>query len=719
MVQKISWQGCALALAVLTGFAGLACNTSPRRLIRLGSLVRNGKPETVSLPAGRAVPAAFYRSEPSLNAARIARLKLQARGSARLATLTWRLAGDHGFPAFRTLSFPVAPDGAEHSYEIDMRREPYWTGRVQELRLAVDQGALDIERLTGESAEKPYRAMPLHGESHPSLPGLERIEMKLPDDLPAGSVLEVEIGLAPEYDRPGSRAVFRAWQQSGKDRDLVLEETIEGTGLGGSGWHLVRQRLSGGGGTLSLEVTASKGGQPLPEGAALWGDPVLITPGHVTGKNLVVILVDTLRADVVGAYGSREGLTPNLDRFAAEGTRFAEMTSPAPWTLPTVSSLMTGLQPQTHGAGMVIDPHFAPTGLPSGVPTLARTLRDAGFYTFGVYHNTFVNPAFGLNKGFEGYVSLEAGADVLVDRALEGMKRYSSDRRVFLYLHLFDVHTPYQPPEEECRTVARRFAPGYHGSLGCVADRNPKSSTAVPPPADRRWYEALYHAEVANVDRQIGRFLAGLHQLGHDDDTVVAVLSDHGEDFWTRLDREKEWGYDTTGDHGHTLYRELLHVPAMVRVPGRAPAVIPEAVQTVDLFPTLLHLVGVTPPPNQGQDLVPHLDGAPLPRRLLLADAMLYGQPRWSVRQGPWKLIVPRQAGPPLELYNLDQDPGETRNLAGSQPAVVASLRTLGERELAQRHKDRARFLSGGDIASAVYLDWLNVDELRSLGYLR
>ena len=136
----------------------------------------------------------------------------------------------------------------------------------------------------------------------------------------------------------------------------------------------------------------------------------------------MVVLIDTLRADRLGAYGNRNGLTPHLDRFAAESTRFAQMHAPASWTLPSVASLMTGLHPQTHGAGVRYG-EFAPTGLSGGVRTLAETLRDGGFYNLGVYHNIYVNPAFGLQQGFDEYVSIEERAAPLVDRALEDLRR--------------------------------------------------------------------------------------------------------------------------------------------------------------------------------------------------------------------------------------------------------------------------------------------------------
>jgi arylsulfatase A-like enzyme len=696
-----------------------ACDSAPRQVIRLGSLVRMEKTAPVHLPAGSASAEASYRVEAGLNAARIARLRLRARGSATLATLAWKLAGDRGFPPYRTLSFPVASDGAEHSYEVDLQREPYWTGRVEVLRLDVDQGGLDVLDLAGEPAADPYRSMSLKGESRPSLPGLGKIELELPGDLPRGSVLEAHLGLVPEYNRPGVRAVFRIVRESGGRRDLWLEDAVEGSGgeAGTGGWRLLRKEIPTGGGRLSLEVEASRGGQPLPEGVALWGDPLVVTPGKKVGKNLIVVLVDTVRADVVGAWGSREGLTPSLDRLAAQGIRFDQMLAPAPWTLPSVAALMTGLQPQTHGAGVRYG-NFAPTGLTRGVHTLAEALRDSGFFTFGVYHNIYVNPAFGLQQGFDEYAAQEERAGPLVDHALAGLRRYAPDRRFFLYLHLFDPHNPYEPPEEECRTVARRFDPDYHGTLGCSVDRRPEMP--IPPPEDRRWSEALYHGEIAYTDRQIGRLLAGLHGLGLDDDTIVAVVSDHGEEFWTRLERETEWGYEVNSDHGHTLYQELLHVPAVVRVPGRAPAVVRGPVQMADLFPTLLHLAGVQPPPSQGQDLVPLLDGGPPAQPTLIADVVLHGDVhRWSVRRGPWKLIVPREPGPPVELYDLDHDPGEARNLAASQPSIAASLRALGERELEQRRKDRARFIAGDDSMGATYLEWNHITKLRALGYLR
>jgi arylsulfatase A-like enzyme len=714
MTDPIPWRGYALALAAL---ACLACDSTPQRLIRLGRLVQSERMEPVRLPAGSAAPDAPYASHLRLNGARIARLRLRARGTAGLVTLHWKLARDDGFPPFRTLSFPVVPDGVEHSYEVDLRRNLYWLGRVDDLRLAVDQGGLEILSLTGEPAPGPYRPMSLHGENHPSLPGLGRIEVKLPDDLPPGSMLEAHLGLVPEYDRLGARAVFRAWLEREGRRELWLEEAVEGVGKGAEGWRFLRRELPGlGGGRVELEVEAERGGQPLPEGAALWGDPLVVTPGRKPGKNLVIVLVDTLRADAVGAYGSRDGLTPNIDRFAAQGVRFSEMLSPAPWTLPSVSSLMTGLQPQTHGAGIRYG-EFAPSGLVSGVHTIAEVLRESGVYTLGVYHNIYINPSFGLHQGFDEYVSLEKRAGGLVDRALAELEQYRSDRRFFLYLHLFDPHNPYEPPEPECGEAAARFLADYHGPFGCYADRLP--GRPVPPPDFRRWYEAMYRGEILYTDRQVGRFLAGLHSLGLDDDTIVVFLSDHGEELWSRADRERAWGYEPSGDHGHTLYQELLHVPAIVRVPGRAPAVVYGPVQTVDLFPTLIRLMGIEPPPSQGRDLLPLVDGAPPARPLLLADVILHGQPRWSVRRGPWKLIVPYRPGPPAELYDLEQDPGEIRNLADREPTITASLRALGEREMEQRRKDRARYIPGEASLGATYLDWDNIRKLRSLGYLR
>lgn len=728
-----------LLLLAGTGLAFLvACGGSPRGVIRLGSLVETGEVEEVRLPAGVAATAAPYRVAPGLSAARVARLRLRARGDAPLATLAWKLAGDRGFPPFRTLSFPLAPDGQERTYEIDLQREPYWTGRVEALRLAVDAGRLEILEITGEPATDPYRSMSLEGESRPALPGLARTEIRLPEeDLPRGTQLEAWLGIVPEHDRPGTRAVFRVWRetvdrpdqadrQATTRRELWIEEVVEGASRrqGRQGWRPVRKELPAGsrGGRLSLEVEATRRGRTLPEGVALWGDPVLVTPGRSAGKHLVVILVDTLRADRLGAYGNRNGLTPHLDRFAAEGIRFARMQAPSPWTLPSVASLMTGLQPQTHGAGVRYG-EFAPTGVTGGVQTLAETLRDAGFYNLGVYHNIYVNPAFGLQQGFDEYVSIEDRAAPLVDRALEGLRRTAADRRVFLYLHLFDPHNPYEPPEEECRTVARRLAPDYRGPgrlgrLGCVADRRPE--LPIPPPEDRRWHEALYDAEIAYTDRQVGRFLAGLEDLEIADDTVVLVVSDHGEEFWTRLERERALGYEPNSDHGHTVYEELLHVPAILRVPGRSPEVVESPAGLADLFPTLLRLVEVEPPPVQGKDLTPLLDGAPpAGHATQLADLILHGPPRWSVRRGPWKLIVPREPDAPLELYDLQKDPGELRDLAATRPDVVAPLRAAGERELEERRKARARFVAGDGAQSATYLEWNHITRLRSLGYLK
>ena len=124
-------------------------------------------------------------------------------------------------------------------------------------------------------------------------------------------------------------------------------------------------------------------------------------------------------------------------------------------------------------------------------------------------------------------------------------------------------------------------------------------------------------------------------------------------------------------------------------------------------------------PPNQGKDLVPVLDGGPPERETLISDLLLHGQPRWAVRRGPWKLIVPRVPGVPVELYNLETDPGERQNVAGREPQTAAALRAYGEREMEERVRARGRYLQGSESLNATYLEWNHITKLRSLGYLR
>jgi arylsulfatase A-like enzyme len=765
VVGGVGGVGGALAVimmaATLGGCRGPASAVPPARLIRLGNLLAAsvgsgpaagsapaspaGKSAAVAatLPPGEATPEKPYEAVAELSAGRVGRLRLEIEGTSHLATVSWRLAQDRIFSRFRAVSFPLAADGKPHSYEVDLEREAHWHGRVEGMRVGVDEGRIRLGSFAALASADPYRSMSLGGETMPSLAGGGRIELPLPAGLAAGTAFEAHLGLIPEYDRNGVTGVFRATLEDRQGRHPWFEERLDGGSGKGPHWLAVRRPLpesatgpgapagdAGGGGAairLVLEASATEGGDVLPEGAVVWGNPLLVQPGRPPGRNLVVILVDTLRADEVGIYGGG-GLTPRIDAFARQGVRFAEMLSPAPWTLPSVCSLLTGLQPQTHGAGQRfgdLEPssarqnEFAPVGLPSGVSTLAGVLGSRGFYSLAVYQNFYILPGFGVHQGFDEYTSVEDRAEVLVDRALERLRATSGDRRTFLYLHLFDLHSPYDPPEPECSQVARRQAPAYHGRLGCEGDRNPERTT-IPPPGDRPWFHALYRAEVAYTDRQVGRFLAGLHGLGLDDDTVVALVSDHGEEFWSRLPQEEALGYETNSDHGHTLYQELVHVPAMVRIPGRPPAVVADPVQLVDLFPTLLRAVGIEPPASQGSDLTPLLDGRPATSRpTFVADVVLRGRPRWSVRRGPWKLVAARDPALPVELYDLGHDPAELTNLASRMPRLAADLRAWGERELLARQAAKAQFLHNGDILGATYLEWRYITKLRALGYLK
>ena len=731
--------------------AATACQPPEREIVRLTDLrvAAEGVAEPESVASGITVAREPYHVPVELSGARVGRLTLVARGDAPSVDLTWKLASEKRFTRFRKLTVPLVADGEEHRYEVDLTQEPYWVGDVDRLQLTVDEGSLEVIELVARP-EGAARTAALTGLTLPSLPGLRRLELELPMDAPREAEFEVHLGLAPQFDRPGASAHFRVRVGEGDAPDenageVWLDETVEGGRE--RRWHRVSTTVRvPRGDRLVLEVEATRHGEPLPEGAAMWGAPVLARPDPPAAPHLVILLVDTLRADALGAYGSTDGLTPHLDRLAEESVRFANLQAPSPWTLPTTASLLTGLQPQSHDTGRTLQKKdFVPTGLVPGAPTLAGVLAAEGFFTVGVYNNIFLGPSFGVSRGFDLYHWIEKEDDVLVDRALELFHRYHDQRRLFVLLHLFGPHNPYAPPGDAC-DVARRLEPGYEGSIDCEADRRP--GLPVPPQEDRPWMEALYRAEAAYTDRQIGRFLDALEELGVMDRTVLVMVSDHGEDFWGRLDSYGVFGGYHDADHGHSQYQELLWVPGIVRAPGIEPGVLEEPVEIVDLFPTVLSLLGVEPKalgvdegagdergePTplrdllQGEDLAPVLygEGEPSPRRTRIADFLLYGTPRTAVRKGPWKLIFPGDGAaehghPSLEpeLYHLEADPGERNNLHAERPEIAASLRRLAEEEMARREELRRRLQGGPDALNAAHLQWNHITRLRALGYLK
>ena len=457
--------------------------------------------------------------------------------------------------------------------------------------------------------------------------------------------------------------------------------------------------------------------------ALIGGARLLLCPGAArSSDSIVLVILDTVRADRLGCLGGRRGLTPELDRFAAGAAVFTAAYSHAPWTLPSVASLYTGELPETHGAGGHLG-SFRSLG--ESARTLAEVCRDAGLETGAVVNVQFLTESFGMTQGFDdvdAYVpttNLDVRkAGPTTDAALDWLERHHG-RPFLLVVHYFDPHLVYDPPQPFRRSFADprdresgEYLFGVFGELQALR----RGDIALANELLAR-LEALYDGEVAYVDHEFGRLLRGLERLGLDDRTVVGVVADHGEEF----------GDHGSFEHGHTLYDELLHVPLLVRAPngvagGRSSA----AVRLVDVAPTLLELIGLPPEPSfAGASLIPLLRGAQESDRPVLSMGNMWGPGGASLRQGDWKLVVddsasavvpvedPARAAPSLRsrLFHVGEDPGETTDLAGEhgrrRDAMLADLlRTLN---LAAAPRDPGRDTELSDEERR---------RLRSLGYV-
>ncbi len=437
---------------------------------------------------------------------------------------------------------------------------------------------------------------------------------------------------------------------------------------------------------------------------------------------VVLVTIDTLRADALSFAGRHRSTSPFLDQLAREGIAYDQAYAPSSWTAPSMASLFTGLDPRSHG---VVSGHIdrEPSAgepqravqpvLAESLTTLAESFQRAGYATVGAPANLHLASALGFAQGFDAYFQQARFVDgpelnrqflLRLQHLFDApWARQWKKRPIFAWVHYFDPHIPYQArqpwiyrwvPDFELKRHlypdSLDFGP-LHEQLGAV------------DAAEAALLQPLYLSEVRAVDENLRALDDQL--LLRDPNVLVIATSDHGEEL---------------GDHGGighavTLYEEVVRVPLIVRWPAVLPkgVRVDSVVSLLDIFPTLAQLAGLELPPGvQGKPLPLTAEPSTPADRPLFLQTLRGGHDVSAVRQGKWKLILDATPGaPPVQLFDLEQDPGERSNLAEQQPEVVQRLRQAMTRYAADVAPPPA------DAGHAEVQDPGVRERLRALGY--
>lgn len=525
--------------------------------------------------------------------------------------------------------------------------------------------------------------------------------------IPAGSVVSYHFPL-PEGARilgmvsshGGAVARVEIQHESG-----LREVLLEGSGslaadLGAHAGEMLRLRFSAEGPDDGFVLWQS----PRIEGARRSQAPARIARGSY---NVLLVLLDSLRADQTAPYGATEVRTPALAQLADTGVTFVRARSSASWTRPAVAAMFTSLSPPSHGV-LTYEQRLAGTA-----PFLPEILQGAGYYTVAVVDNPMVSPEFGFGRGFEevierwkipGAPNRGAGpgsqAARVWSRFVAPALERAGSRPFLVYLHELDPHSPYDAPEP----FGSFYGSDGSGAAGSTVERlraireRPGDFSAE----DIRGLRAQYRGEITYMDRYVDGILRALAEAGLSESTLVVFVSDHGEEFFD---------HGSVG-HGHTVYEEQLRVPFVMRLPGVIPAGrrVEANVGLIDLAPTLLDLLGLPIPETmQGSSLLPSLAaGDEDPERPHFGYAA--APPSESASFGRWKLIRDLGTQPPRSrLFDLESDPLEQSDLADTQPVVVGTLaQMLRARRVGASTPEPS---AAGEPPEAV------VERLRALGY--
>ena len=524
--------------------------------------------------------------------------------------------------------------------------------------------------------------------------------------LPADAIMRTGLGYLPSAEAEGVRVRFvvriaglGAEASEKVDEKEVVDDLVVTTRVDG-GWRDVEFDLSNWSGRdveLSL-VTIGAESDPLVWAA--WSAPEIVSrEGSQAGPDVILIILDTLRADRLGCYGYPLDTSPNLDELASRGIRFTHAVSQAPWTYPSHRALFSGLYPTARAL--------------EGSPKLAEVLLEAGFRTEALTGGGQMDFRVGFSEGFEGYRVFDWIRNLTW---LEEWLGRSSGRRRFLFLHTYEIHDPY---------VHTEFTEGKEGGRirGRFGKRKWWGLRPPPTPEEKDYIGSLYDGGVAYTDAHLGAVFDLLEESGAFERSIVIVTSDHGEQFW----EHGSWR------HGMNLYDHQLLVPLIIHLPDSlkkslasikdlSGRVFDQQVRLVDLFPTILDLLGIAVEHRiNGRSLKPLLRGDELPPVDAFAERLnVEHRDSKALRTERFKLIYsfPKAKGRKQglqenwELFDLVRDPGEQINLADRHPEKVAELnkrlRTLLDLLADPRELDEG----------AQKLDPDLEERLRALGYL-
>ncbi|MFC1854216.1 sulfatase [candidate division CSSED10-310 bacterium] len=436
---------------------------------------------------------------------------------------------------------------------------------------------------------------------------------------------------------------------------------------------------------------------------------------HRPIKNVILIVLDTVRADTLGCYGNKLGITPIIDAVASEGIRFEQAISSSSWTIPALGSILTGTWPTIHGA-FHMGNYMSP--LRPEIPTAAEVFKENGFQTFGLANCLNASSVVHFHRGFDIFDDrttmheLSRRADETIDTSLKWIKKHQKKSN-FVLIHIFDPHLYYDPlPGYITKFTQGRDKPAPPLTKAqCLAMRTDHGKNP-PLKDDVDYIKGLHYGEINFVDTCLARLINELTKLDLYDQTALVITSDHGEEFW---DHNKF-------EHGHTTYDELIRVPLILKLPRTFPVVnkvVKAQVRNIDIMPTLFNLTKIKKPASfTGQSLLPFIMGQNESDLIAFSERLHLGySEKLCWRTGDYKYILERDPSSKnrFQLYNLRNDLLEQRNIFNIEREITEKL-----------HQDLVKFyskiISLANTMSKTRVKKLNhrqIEILKSLGYIK